>query len=279
MCQDDDRIDALIAQNLFIMSNGFGFIKNLIIFIVVVKCQNWQISCFNTNKADFNNLVITSMDFLDDVRLETIWNLAIIIIGLGALENHICRNDINVGGFAWVGHFGVIILLGWLTTGNDPVKFAQFLVKFMITQRAILNMHCLECMHGGFILQKCRVGWRGADHVTSFNTNRCPVWIGRLKVSLSLIQRASQSFCRPRILIGLIANLSGTGIGKPTMKIIDPQNLNRYVSLIFGRIRPISSLSRLTDRIRIGNHLNGTGLTNRRCRSCIISIDRHCRHR
>lgn len=141
------------------MSNGFGFIKNLIIFIVVVKCQNWQISCFNANKADFNYFIITSMDFLDDVGLETIWNLAIIVISLGALENHICCNNINVGSFVWVGHFGVVILLGWLTTGNDPVKFAQSLVKFMITQRAILNMHCLECMHGRFILQKCRVGW------------------------------------------------------------------------------------------------------------------------
>ena len=96
MCQDNDRIDALIVQNLFIMSNGFGFIKNLIIFIVVVKCQNWQISCFNTNKADFNDFIITSMDFLDDVGLETIWNLAIIVISLGALENHVGRNNVDV---------------------------------------------------------------------------------------------------------------------------------------------------------------------------------------
>ena len=159
MCQDDDRIDALIAQNFFIMSNGFGFIKNLIILIVVIERQNRQIGRLNADKADFNNLVITGMNFLDDVRLKTIWNLAIVIISLSALENHICRNDINVGGFVWVGHFSIIILLGWLATGYDSVKFAQSLVKLMIPQRAILNVHCLECMHGGFILQKCRVGW------------------------------------------------------------------------------------------------------------------------
>ena len=96
MCQDDDRIDALIAQNFFIMSNGFGFIKNLIILIVVIERQNRQIGRLNADKADFNNLVITGMNFLDDVRLKTIWNLAIVIISLGALENHVGRNNVDV---------------------------------------------------------------------------------------------------------------------------------------------------------------------------------------
>ena len=57
MCQDNDRIDALIAQNLFIMSNGFGFIKNLIILVVVIECQNRQIGRLDADKADFYNLV------------------------------------------------------------------------------------------------------------------------------------------------------------------------------------------------------------------------------